>query len=252
MLRPACYIAPLASLALAACVLLPPTVPPPTPTPTPSATATPEPPIVPVRTTHGRAVVRVDLCGFAPEPPLDYYALSTLLQQALPEGRGPVGMPALELSVRGLTSDLCQRPPCTADSMGLVARWSASPKHDAGQPDEHQHVGEGISYWNRLPLGPACAFDVEVAWEPGTIRVSTPVASALLKRGAEAVDLGWYGDGVGRPPWGIGWARTPWTGQQHGAEVALVRWVVGAQSTESPRGGALGVSFPSAPLRSEI
>lgn len=195
--------------------------PTPRPTATPAPVPTAVPPVLPYQSTSGRAVVRLDLTRFRPAPPLDYYAIGTLLW--LPATRSPT-TPALELSVRGLSAELCQRSPCGASSLGIVARWSANIAHDGNEPDEHRHCGAGVGFSRRLPVGPGPLVDIVVEWGPGFVRVSAGGSSWTSTQGAAGPGFGVVAIGVPNPPRGIGWSRSPWELQAHGGRARLVDW----------------------------
>jgi hypothetical protein len=107
----------------------------------------------------------------------------------------------------------------------LVARWSSNVQHDGTEPDEHRHCGNGINFAYRLPIGRGPFVDVEVIWEPGFVRVSTPEASWTTTKGAAGPGFGkvWFPLPRDR---GIGWARSIWTFQRYGGTAELVSWGV--------------------------
>jgi hypothetical protein len=134
--------------------------------------------------------------------------------------------PALELSIRGTSDEHCLTAPCTNTALGLVARWSCNIRHDAGEPDEHKHVGEGINYRNRIPIGPGPITTVYVEWGPDgrRVTVSTNYGSWTAKRGVKSPGFGVFVAGIANAPKGIGWAREPWSIQRNGGAARLVSW----------------------------
>lgn len=198
-----------------------------TATPTPVFQGTPMP--VPEKATEGKAVMRFDLTGFNPSPPLDYYAAAYLLWEELLACKKPE-KPALELSIRGLSQEPCLKSPCGPDALGIVARYSANIKYDGTGIPEHDMCGEGINYSRRLPIGSSPIFDVVVSWGPGFVRVEGPTgASWTAAQGADSPGFGVFVEGIVCPPRGIGWAREPWSLQTHGGNASLKAWQALAQ-----------------------
>lgn len=192
-------------------------------TATPEATRTPRP-VEPFQATEGAATFELDLTGFTPRPDgLDYYAAATLLWTNPPTGRDLPTTPALELSIRGTSTERCLASPCGPSSLGLVARWSANVRHDSQTPEERDHCGRGIGYSQRLPIGPGQLVSGRVEWRAGQVRVSTPLGSWATTKGASAPGFGLVFMPLPRSG-GIGWARSPWTLQEWGGRVRLVEW----------------------------
>jgi hypothetical protein len=214
------------------------------PTPVPVATPTPKTevptptplPAEPFQATSGRAVLEIDLTDFQPAPmdvgtglQLDYYAAATLLWTDPPVSTSNPDTPALELSIRGTSPDLCVRAPCGPRALGLVARWSANVRHDGVVPDEHAHCGQGIVYSQRLPLGAGPVVRVVVAWRPGQVSVSTGHGTWTTSKGAAGPGFGRVYTPLPRDR-GIGWARQPWVLQRHGGTARLLSWEADAEN----------------------
>lgn len=198
--------------------------------PTIAPTVSPTPANVqPFLAASGRAVVRFDLSHFIPAPmaadgtQLDTYAGGYLLQA--PASAHPTTS-AMELQIGGVGPALCLSAPCGPTALGLVVRWSSDIAYDGtpGLP-ESRMCGEGINKGRRLPIGPGPIVDVVVEWGPGFVRVTTPTgASWTAHQGAAAPGFGVFVAGLANPPKGIGWARAPWTLQDHGGSAQLMDW----------------------------
>jgi len=173
--------------------------------------------------TSGRAVVRLDLRGFAPPAGQDYFALATLMWDPADKHA-----PALELSVRGTEGAPCLALPCGASRLGLVARFSGDIAADHLQADERLMCGEGIKYSARLPIGSNPLVDVAVEWDASGVLVTTPTgAFRRLKQGTLRVGFGAFFVPAPAPPRGIGWAYGP---ALVSARAALLIWeAVGEQ-----------------------
>lgn len=226
-----------------------PTLPPistPTAAPTQSI-PTPIPPLVQTfQCTDCEAVWRFDLTGFQPRPRVDEQGNPLPAKQLLDYYAGVTACwdpsdlhaPCAEISVRGYDPDPCMVEPCASETrkdkypigphpLGIVLRTSGDVAHDGTGIPEHDMCGSGINYTKRLPLGAYPIVDVKLEWSPSLgWKISTPAASRTLKQGAPRVGLGWWDPGVGKPPKGIGWARTPWTlqDQEHPGSVSLISW----------------------------
>lgn len=228
----------------------------PIPTASPTAQPTAVPPLQVQQLTRGRAGWRFDLSGFTPRPRtgpageplppaklLDYYAGVTACWDP-----SDLHAPCIELSIRGYDPEPCLAQPCASRTegadrrpigphpLGLVLRESGDVLHDGTGIPEHDMCGEGILYPYRLPLGKGPLVDVELAWTPDGWRVSTPVASRTLSKGAPRVGLGWWAPGVGLSPKGVGWAREPWTFQSGGGIVQLLSWAPTGSDPQPPLG----------------
>lgn len=192
-MRTAALAALVAAFFVSGCRLDPPQ-PPTWPTPTPSPMATPEPspapPAEPVEMTTG--TIRLDFRRLHLAPLTcadDVQILATITGEL--EGMD-LERPVLELSLMGNTSQPCLSRPCNRgqesgcgksgaddpDLMGLRVRYTANIAHDADEPEEEEHCGEGLNYHHRLALGRLGrdgSLSVWVTLEADTLTISTPV-----------------------------------------------------------------------------
>lgn len=171
--------------------------PEPTPTQAPMETPTPEPTVPPVVTPLQFREGRVHLRFYGlDKAPLtcadDVQILATLTYEQTGLDKS---LPVVELDLMGNTSLSCPERPCNRngacatnpDLMGLRVRYTANIEHDASEPDEARHCGEGMNYHHRLALGtlgPDGSLDVWVSLDsdaerigPQTLTVATPVDS---------------------------------------------------------------------------
>lgn len=236
---------------------------PPVSTPTASVPTPIPPPVQLEQATRGKAIAVINAAEFTPRTrkndpsDLDYYAATTFVWSLERGEKGPeLVVPALELSLRGLDDAPCLSYPCPSAKevinkatketrtvgphpMGVVARFSASTEHDSKEHDENKHVGEGIKYADRLPVGSWPLVRVLVEWDSSGVRVSplrqdgSITRSAFLgeNRGAPCVG---FGQAFFPLPdkRGVGWAYEPFTVQnhvpvEHRKEVAWIEhWLV--------------------------